>query len=67
MSEKSSAVSPRPESNSSAIDEKNAPKLYATPKTTKVETNVAATIDQPRCESNRPDVALSVTVVMVGR
>ena len=39
---KMTAVSPLAEPNSSLIDSKNAPKLYATPNTTKVETNAAA-------------------------
>ena len=44
-------VAPLPVPNSAAIGAKNAPKLYATPKTTAIATNAAATVIHPLAES----------------
>ena len=48
---KMTAVAPAAESNSSLIDSKNAPKLYAVPRVTADEKNAATTVSQARRES----------------
>src|SRR5258706_1525510 len=60
--EKTPEVAPGPARNSSAIDVKQAPKLYATPYSTNSVTNDGATIIQPCAESSCARVAWTSSV-----
>lgn len=51
VSPKMTAVAPRSDPNSSLIDSKNAPKLYAVPSVTADAKNAATTVNHARRES----------------